>query len=75
MTYYLANLEFGKDHTITATYRVLNFTFPLGTRQQRQLGETILQIPMTLEQMSLGGAATSFTQEVPAGGRPAGGGE
>ena len=29
MTYYLANLEFGDDHAIKATYRVLSMTLKL----------------------------------------------
>ena len=63
MRYYLASLEFGKDHAITATYRVLNFMFPHGTQQQEELAELIPRIPMTLELMS----PPSSTQEAAGG--------
>lgn len=72
MTYYLANLEFGEDHTVTATYRVLSFTFRHGTQHHKQLAELIPSIPMTLELTSPGGATPSSTPEAPQGGPTAG---
>lgn len=59
MTYYLANLLFGEDGTLTVTYRVPNSTPAVGLPPLDIRNAVILSIPTTLEPMSRGGVHPS----------------